>query len=638
CRAQQVTPFVVLLSAFRAAHYRLTGVDDATIGIPIANRNRAELEHLIGFFVNTQGIRVSINDDTFDSLVQQVRETTTGAFANQDVPFEQLVSSLLPGSRDTSRNPLVQLMFAVHSQKHLGRLNLEGVEGELIPLTPTTRFDMEFHFFQEESSMTGGVLYGKDLFEAETVIGVLSVFYEILRRGLNEPKTPITTLPITDGLSELRDLGLLDIQRREYPRDSTVVDLFRDQVAISPEALAVKDSAIELTYVELDRQSDKLAAYLRTLRVPSGTLIAVLGRRSWQTVVAFFGILKANLAYLPLDVSIPQGRLEAIFSTISGHRIVLLGTGSEAMSGLDDIDFIPISEALSASVQKNTRKAIETVMPTATSLAYVIFTSGSTGTPKGIMIPHRSLVNVLSQRPAYGAVAHMTSLAFDPSVFEMLTALLHGHPLVCIDTMTALEGTGLVSIFKEQQIRVAFMTPALLSRLLTQASEALGELDALYVLGDRFPAKDAHLAAKLVKSAVINIYGPSENSICTTLYSFSSGVECHKDVPIGRSIKNSGVFLMDPRGQLVSPGVLGEVVVTGDQLSLGYTDSRLNNRFVEITVAGKTMRAFKTGDAARCRPKDMQLEFLGRMDQQVKIRGQRVELAEIEHALLRHDS
>ncbi len=201
CRAHQVTPFAVLLATFRAAHYRLTGVEDATIGTPIANRNRPELENMIGFFVNTQCMRIIIGDgDTFDGLVQQTRSISTTAFANQDVPFEHIVSTLLPGSRDTSRNPLVQLMFALHSQQDLGEIQLEGIVSERMGMAISTRFDVEFHLFQEAGRLRGSVLFATDLFETETIRGMVNIFQEILRRGIDQPQTPIATIPLADSL------------------------------------------------------------------------------------------------------------------------------------------------------------------------------------------------------------------------------------------------------------------------------------------------------------------------------------------------------------------------------------------------------------------------------------------------------
>lgn len=328
CTAQEVTVFTVLLAAFRAAHFRLTGAEDATIGTPIANRNRSELEDMIGFFVNTQCIRIVVEEgQDFEGLVQEVRSATMSAFENQDVPFERIVSALIPGSRDTSRNPLMQLMFALHSQHSLGRLTLEGLDSEPIPTTATTRLDVEFHLFQDEGRLNGSALFATDLFEAETVQGVVSVFHEILRRGLDQPQTPIAFLPLTDGMSELERMQLLDIHSTDYPRDSSVVDVFRDQVSAYPDTIAVKDSSSQLTYRELEEISDELSAWLRQRQYPTGTLIGVLAPRSCEAIATFLGIIKADLAYLPLDINVPAARVEAILSAVPGQKLVLTGKG-----------------------------------------------------------------------------------------------------------------------------------------------------------------------------------------------------------------------------------------------------------------------------------------------------------------------
>jgi non-ribosomal peptide synthetase component F len=421
CRSHQVTSFVVLLAAFRAAHYRLTGAEDATIGTPIANRNRPELEDMIGFFVNTQCMRITVgDDDTFDGLVQQVRSTATAAFANQDVPFERIVSALLPGSRDTSRNPLVQLMFALHSQEDLGKIQLEGLVGEPVPTASSTRFDVEFHLFQAVGSLSGSVLFTTDLFEPETIQGMVNVFQEVLRRGLEHPQTPIASLLLTDGLEELRSMGLLEIERTEYPRESSVIDVFCEQVATCPDATAVTDSSSQLTYAQLDRQSDELAAWLRRRHMAAETLVGVLAPRSCQTIVTFLGILKANLAYLPLDVNVPSARIEAILSTVSGCRLVLLGHDVPApVIQLPDVELVQIGNTLGYNGLDNAADAA--VRPSATSLAYVIFTSGSTGQPKGVMVEHRSIVwlvkqsNIVSRLPRGPRVAHLSNIAFDGS-------------------------------------------------------------------------------------------------------------------------------------------------------------------------------------------------------------------------------
>ena len=347
CRLAQVTPFVVLLSAFRAVHYRLTGAEDATIGVPIANRNRPELDNLIGVFVNTQCMRVAIKDDqSFDQVVQQVRLTGAAAQENQDVPFERVVSALLPGSRDTSRNPLVQLLFAVHSQQNLGKIQLEGITADSLPLPTTTRFDLEFHVYEQPGRFHAHILFSTDLFHRHTIDNMAGIFREILDRGLELPRMPVSLLPLANGLQGLLGNDPM-AENIGYPRGSSIVDVFRSEAARSASAIAVRDTTTQLTYAELDRESDKLAVWLRCRGLPAESLIAVLAPRSCQAIVALIGILKARLAYLPLDVNAPTGRLEKVISQVSGQKLVLLGTGvpTPAMN-LDDAELVRIDAAL----------------------------------------------------------------------------------------------------------------------------------------------------------------------------------------------------------------------------------------------------------------------------------------------------
>ena len=643
CKARQVTPFVVLLAAFRAAHYRLTGADDATIGTPIANRNRREVEELVGCFVNTQCMRITVEDESFEGLVQQARATVTAAFANQDVPFERVVSALLPGSRDTSRNPLVQLMFAVHSQRHLGEIHLEGLAGEAVPGTASTRFDVEFHLFQGAERLNGSVLFASELFEPETLRGMVAVFQEVLRRGLDEPQTPVALLPLIDGLAELRDRGLLEIERMAYPRDSSIVDVFHEQVMACPDAPAVKDSSTQLTYAELDRQSDVLAAWLRRRRFAAETLIGVLAPRSCQTVVAFLGILKANLAYLPLDTNTPAGRIETILSSLAGHKLVLLGAEVQAPSiQLEDVEFDTIAETLDQQDLDKPERG-ET-RPSATSLAYVIFTSGSTGRPKGVMVEHRGVVRLVKrsssvfQLPRAPSIAQLMNITFDLSAWEMYAALLNGGTTVCIDHLTLLDGNSLRHTFEQENVSIAMMPAALIKQYLADSPSTIGVLNLLYSGADRLDGVDAKQARTLVAGGVYNAYGPTENAILSTIYGVSEQDEFPNGVPIGRAISNSGAYVMDAQQRLVPIGVMGELVVTGDGLARGYTDPELErDRFVEVEIDGQPTRAYRTGDRVRYQPRDGQIEFFGRMDRQIKIRGHRVELAEVEHAMLQQE-
>jgi amino acid adenylation domain-containing protein len=644
CKTHQATPFVVLLSAFKATHYRLTGVEDALIGTPIANRNRQELEDLIGFFVNLQCIRTTIGEeDSFQALVRQVQDTTAAASANQDVPFERLVAELRPGARDLSRNPLVQMTFAVHSQRNIGYLRLGNLESQPIGEVATSRFDLEFHFFEQDHSMRGTVMFADELFDYVSIQCMTSVFLEILRRGLRNPTTSIATMPLTENISMLSNMGLIEIQRTDYPCDSSVPDVFRKQVAACGDDVAVKDFSTQLTYAELDRQSDQLASWLVQQGLTTENMVGVLAPRSCQTVVAFLGILKANLAYLPLDINAPLGRLESILSAISGRKLVLLGPDVVAPAvASQDIEFVSIAE----TQFRQTRKNVATLpTPKATSLAYVTFTSGSTGKPKGVMVEHRGILrlvkqtNVISQAEASVPTAHLTNLAFDAATWEIFTALLNGGTVVCINHMAVFDIPALSRNLEKEMVRVALFTPALLKQCLMNSPETISRMETLFVGGDRLDARDASQAKNLVRGRFINAYGPTENSVMSTIFDIEMGREYVNGVPIGRAISNSGALVMDRQQRLVPLGVMGELVVTGDGLARGYTDPALDrDRFVDVTVNGELLKAYRTGDRVRYRPTDGQIEFFGRMDYQIKLRGHRIELTEVEQALLRDSS
>ncbi|CAA9959381.1 Nonribosomal peptide synthetase 3 [Pyrenophora teres f. maculata] len=649
CRAHEVTSFVVLLAAFRAAHYRLTGQDDATIGAPNANRDRWELRDMIGFFVNMQCIRIKVEEETsFRELVQQVYSTVVASLANQDVPFESIVSTL-QRDRDISRNPLAQVAFAVHAQRDLGKFTLDGVETDVIELSTTSRFDLEFHFFPEQSGLQGYIYFSEDLFAPETISCLAFVFESLLDQCLAEPETKIaSTRLLTDkAYAQLNQMGLLQVEDKTCSRESSIVDVFCEQVAAWPAKVAVKDTSAEMTYAQVDAQSDRIAQTLAARGLGPETAIGVFATRRCETIVAFLGILKAGLAYMPFDTQAPARRIESILSSFSGQKLVLVGMDVEApFLRLTDVEFVRIADMLNEATDNSlTRRALEgnsTLRPFATSLAYIIFTSGSTGQPKGVMVEHRGIVRMaqhdrMADFRSTKATAHMANLAFDGSSWEIYTCLLNGGTLVCIDATTVLDQDALLEAFTRHSIRVAFFTPALLKHSLAASPRTIGTLDVLLVAGDRADPGDMFAAQSLVKSKVANAYGPTENSVMSTLYILTEDERCVNGVPIGRAISSSGAYVMDAEQQLVPLGTIGELVVTGDGVARGYTDPKRNtDRFVTVTVGNTTMRAYRTGDYVRQRPTDGQLEFFGRIDGQVKIRGHRIELGEIENVLCSH--
>ncbi|KAH8197022.1 hypothetical protein TruAng_008809 [Truncatella angustata] len=648
CKQRGLTPFVVLLAAFRATHYRLTGSKDATIGTANANRDRWQLTDMIGFFVNLQCIRIKIEEESFEQLVRQVQATTKASLENQDVPFEKIVSSLR-NTRDISRQPLVQIVFTLHSQSDLGQFTLEGIETEHMDPPPSARFDLEFHFTQEDDRLRGEVAFSTDLYHSKTISSMMSLFRTVLEQGLKEPETALETLSLMthDDYSMLKDFGLLHIHQTDYPRESSVVDIFRQQAAAFPDRVAVKDAKTQLTYAQLDQKSDELCWWLSAQSFANEKLVGVYAGRSCQTIIGFLGILKANLAYVPLDVRSPAGRVETTLSSIEGLKLVLLGPNIQPPpTQLDNVEFVSIQEVLQQlRIKSKDHNELTSTLPSATSLAYVMFTSGSTGKPKGVLIEHRSITRLTKQNdivkhfPTAGIMAHMGNIAFDITTWEIFTTLLNGGTLVCIDNTTVLNNNDLADIFTKEKVQGAIFTPALFKQCLLETPAIVAQLDLLLVGGDRVDAQDLFAARAIMKGQIINAYGPTENTVISTFYCLPDDEKCVNGVPIGQAISNSGAYVVDSQLRLVPMGVIGELIVTGDGLARGYTSSQQDlGRFVPIMIDGRRVKAYRTGDYVRYRPVDGQMEYFGRIDAQVKVRGYRIELGEIESVLRSHSS
>ncbi|KAH4480511.1 hypothetical protein HBH89_250420 [Parastagonospora nodorum] len=440
CQMHGVSQFVVLFAAFRAMHFRLTGQEDATIGTVNANRAGWEVKDTIGVLANMKCLRIIVGDESFQELVKQVDTVAAASQANADVPFEIIVSKL-KNDQDFSRHPLVQLVFAEHSQRDLGPLKLGGIDSEFLGDGKALKFDLELHFYQQMDGMLGTALFSTDLFAPETIENMLSVFSRILESCLADPNAVIASLPLmrdTD-YSKLDEMGLLQVEKTAYPRDSSVVDIFREQARVCPSRVAVRDASTEMTYAQLDMVSDVLSRWLYKRSLAPETLVGVFAARSCQTIVALLGILKANLAYLPFDVNAPAARVEAILSSMRGKRIILVGADEQPPDvKASDLELISIAEALDEQARDDSTQHTLTTPrgPSATSLAYVMFTSGSTGQPKGVMVEHRGIVrlvrdnNLVQHLPSSPVMAHMAILAFDGSTWEIYASLLRGGTLM----------------------------------------------------------------------------------------------------------------------------------------------------------------------------------------------------------------
>lgn len=651
CQQQQVLPFVVLLAAFRIAHYRLSGASDGVISA--VNGPGSQEAHTTGAQdLNTMDcFRIGVDDkDSFQQVVRQIHaingEIETSA--RPCIPFEHIVSELRQMDQDLSRHPLAHILFHVHSESETHQLTFEDIESESLFLPIASLFDMELHLYPRDESVQVEVRFSPHLFRAETIKNVLSIFNQVLDRGVNNPEASVETLDLMtqDEYEILHRMNLLQVHASEYPRDLSVVDVFRKQANMAPERIAVKDSSCQMTYAELDKQSSGIASWLKRQSLSPETLVGVFAPRSCQTIAAFMGILKAGLAYLPFDTTTPYGRMETILSSIEGHTIVLVGTGISPPTIKGCAKFVQLSDIVEEFNQSTEGLQEMTTYDNiaASRLAYVMFTSGSTGRPKGVMVEHRGIVrlvkgcNMAEYLPQHTTMAHVTSIAFDNSTWEIYAPLLNGGTLVCIDSASVLDCGALSRVFLRERVQSVMLTPALLKQYLIGCPEAIAVLEMMCIQGEKADVEDMVLARRLSGGTVINAYGPTENTVTSTFFVLSDQESCVNGVPIGQPLSNSGAYVMDVNQKLVPLGVLGELVVTGDGLARGYTDPERNvDRFISVTIGGRTAKAYRTGDYVRYRPTDGQLEFFGRIDGQVKIHGHRIELGEIEHVMRSHE-
>jgi amino acid adenylation domain-containing protein len=636
-----LTPFMVLLAGFDVLLARYSGQPDVMVGTPVANRRLEETEELIGLFANTLVLRADLADDPpFSELGRRVRETALGAFAHQDLPFERLVDGL-EVERHLAYSPLFQVMFNLQTLRS-SRLEVPGLAFEPLEIERGgSQLDLTLNLFQWDDGLAGFVEYNTDLFDRATMERLLG-HYQILLQGILEsPGRVVSELPL-----------LADAERRELlaawngtarPREAGLLvhELFERQARRTPAATAVAQGSMSLTYGELDERSNRLARRLRRLGVAPEVRVGLCVERTPEMVVALLGILKAGGAYVPLDPSHPAERLGMV---IEDSAIPVLVTEEGLLGSLPahaaavlclDRDGGEISTLSAAPLSR---------LGDEESLAYVIFTSGSTGRPKGVQLPHRAVVNFLlamAERPGLGAadvVPALTTLSFDIAGLEIFLPLAVGARIEMMTKEETSDGRLLAARLAACGATLVQATPATWRLLLDAGWQGLPGLRVLCG-GEALPRDLAE--ALLARGAELwNVYGPTETAVWSAAGQVASG---DGPVLLGDPVANTRFYVVDRALQPVPVGVPGELWIAGSGVARGYLErpDLTAERFVPDPFAAEPgARLYRTGDLVRYRSPGAggALEFLGRIDTQVKVRGYRIELGEIEAALLRHPS
>jgi amino acid adenylation domain-containing protein len=642
-RREGVTLFMTLLAAFQTLLHRYTGQDDIIVGSPIAGRTQAETEGLIGFFVNTLVLRTDMSGNpNFRELLGRVRKITSGAYAHQDLPFERLVEELQP-ERDLSRSPLVQVMLIL---QNAARQTLELPGLTLTPLevdSGTAKFDLTLSMIEEDKGLRGWLEYNTDLFEAVTIRRLLGHFHSLLAGILTDPEQRLAELPLLTESERQQLLVAWNASAAEYPKEQCLPQLFEAQVEDTPDATAVVFEGQQLTYRELNVRANQLAHHLKKLGVGPEALVAICIERSVEMVVGLLGILKAGGAYVPLDPAYPMERL--VFMLEDAQASVLL-TQKRLLASLPEHNAHVICldadwEAMPQEPRENPASTVTTGNP-----AYVLYTSGSTGQPKGVVIPHQGLVNYLGWcTKAYavaegsGAPVH-SPLGFDLTITSLFSPLLVGQSVVLLPEGWGVEPLGTL-LRTGDDFSLVKITPAHLE-VLSQglpAAAAAGRTRSFIIGGEALRGESLTFwRTHAPDTRLINEYGPTETVVGCCIYEVLAGASVSGAVPIGRPIANTQLYILDSLLQPVPIGIPGELHIGGDGLARGYLNrpELTAEKFIPNPFSPEPgARLYKTGDLARHRS-DGNLEFLGRLDHQVKLRGFRIELGEIEAVLGGH--
>jgi amino acid adenylation domain-containing protein len=652
------TLFMTMLAGFQTLLHHYTGQDDIAIGSPVANRNRAEIEGLIGFFVNSLVMRADFSGDpTFPSLLAQVREKALEAYANQDLPFESLVEELQP-DRDLSRNPLFQVIFqlmsaptgasstpAPQSSKPASTAPTDSTAataaGALNIQTGTAKFDLNVTLWESPEGVAGGIEFNTDIFDLSTIVRMAGHYHTLLHAIAANPNRRISEFPILTEPEKRQLLVDWNSTERDFPRDRALAAIFEARAVAQPDAPAITYGARSLTYAQLNAEANRLAHFLRSKGVGRETRVGICLQRSAEMIVAVMAVAKAGGAYVPLDSEYPRERLAFMMSDAGIEALI---TESGSVERLPETPAATIALDADRELLAGFPAENPTPLTGGEDLAYVMYTSGSTGIPKGVCVPARGITRLVLNTDYVrlgptDRIAQVSTFSFDAATFEIWGALLNGAQLIGIDKDVILSPPDFTEALATQRITAMFLTTALFNQLARSHPQAFRGMRALLVGGESLEPKWIRRVLEAgAPQHLMNAYGPTETTtfaICHLIQSVPSGAS---SIPIGRPIANTTAYILNRYSQPVPVGVPGELHIGGPGVARGYwrRDEPTAERFVPNPFRGDSNGLlYRTGDRCRYLP-DGSIEFLGRLDHQVKIRGFRIELGEIEACLGQH--
>ncbi|PKL35309.1 MAG: hypothetical protein CVV44_21080 [Spirochaetae bacterium HGW-Spirochaetae-1] len=640
-RSLDVTPFILTQAIFKILLHKLSRQDDIIIGTPIAGRNRSEIEPLIGFFVNVLPMRtVMTGDPVFKALVESVKQTALGAYANQDYPFDKLVEVLNP-ARNMSRSPIFDVVFEFIEESEYLFNNMNRNEILLRDITgddPNAKFDIFLTFIEGKEGINVKFEYNADLFNDETIERFMKYYVNIASSVLENPDLYISQISMLDAGEENMVLHEFNGRERDYPRNKCIHEIFQDMALRYADKAALVMGGETMTYGELDILSNRMARHLREHGVGKGTHVILMVEKSTAMLAAVLGILKAGGVYVPVDPEYPLARRNYMISDVKAPVAIVQGSLTGNLG-----DFTGHTVILDSFIHEcgHINGSAITNVNDPDDDCNIIYTSGSTGQPKGVMVTHRGVTRLVintdwADITENDRFAQLSTISFDAATMEFWAPLLNGCTLFIARKEQVLSIESLAEFLTENGISILFLTTVLYNQFVDTKPEALRIFKKILVGGEALSVSHVRKGLAYIEPGVFtNVYGPTENTTFSTWYSVKSVPDDAVSIPIGYPIANSTLYILDQYMKPVPVGVPGEIYVGGDGLARGYLNDNEKTAmtFIKNPVKGIADKIlYKTGDLGKWLP-DGSVDFLGRIDHQVKIRGHRIELGEIECAV-----